>query len=343
MKRAQLIALIALGLVAAFIAAGCGSENESVGANEVAVVDGTPITKEQFDQLIDRARENARNSGQKFPAAGTPQYVALRRQAMQFLVQREQFEQTAKDLGLTVSDSDVEKQMQTIKAQYFGKNGKCDAACEKKYQAEIKKQGVTDEQVREDVRASVVQNKIYDKVTSDVTVSDKEVEEYYKKNKQNYIQPASRDVRHILVKKKALAESLYQRAKSGENFAALAKKFSTDSGTKKQGGKLPISKGRQVPEFDKAAFALKTGEISQPVKTTYGWHIILALTGIKKEKVTPFSQVKPAIRQQLLQQEKTNAMKDRVAEMQKDFEKKTTYQVGYELPATTTNATPTSR
>jgi parvulin-like peptidyl-prolyl isomerase len=343
MKRAPLIALIALGLLGAFVAAGCGSENESVGANEVAVVDGTPITKEQFDTLLDRARENYKRSGKKFPAAGTQPYVALRREAMQFLVQREQFEQKAKDLGLTISDSDVEKQMQTIKAQYFGKNGKCDAACEKKYQAEIKKQGVTNEQVREDVRASVVQNKVYDKVTADVTVSDKEIEEYYKANKQNYIQPASRDVRHILVKKKALAESLYQRAKSGANFAALAKKYSTDPGTKKQGGKLPISKGRQVPEFDKAAFALKTGEISQPVKTSYGWHVIEALTGIKKEKITPLSEVKPAIRQQLLQQQKTDAMKDWVADMQKGFEKNTTYQVGYELPASTTNATPTSR
>jgi peptidyl-prolyl cis-trans isomerase C len=343
MKRAQLIALIALGLLAAFVAAGCGSENQSVGANDVAVVDGTSISKEQFDQLLDRARENYRNSGQKFPAAGTPQYVALRRQAMQFLVQREQFEQKAKDLGLTVSDSDVEKQMQTIKAQYFGKNGKCDDACEKKYRAEIKKQGVTDEQVREDVRASVVQNKIYDKVTADVTVSDEEVVENYKKNKQNYIQPASRDVRYLVVKKKALAESLYQRAKSGANFAALAKKYSTDEGTKKQGGKLPVLKGRQAPEFDKAAFALKTGEISQPVKTALGWNVILALTGIKKQKVTPLSQVKPAIRQQLLQQEKTDAMKDWVADTQTSFEEKTTYQVGYEPPATTTGATPTSR
>jgi parvulin-like peptidyl-prolyl isomerase len=315
MKRAQLIALLAVGLVAAFIAAGCGSSNESVGANDVAVVGDQPITKEQFDELIDRAKDNYKKNKQEFPAAGTPQYVALRRQAMQFLVQREQFEQKAKDLGLNISQSDVDKQMTTIKSQYFGKNGKCDDACEKKYQAEI---------------------------TADVTVSEKDVEDYYKKNKQNYIQPESRNVRHILVKKKALAESLYQRALSGENFATLAKKFSTDPGTKAQGGKLPISKGRQVPEFDKAAFALKTGEISQPVKTSYGWHIILALDAIKKQKVTPLSEVKAAIRQQLVQQKKTDAMKDWVAETQKGFEKNTTYQVGYEPPAST-NATPTTK
>jgi parvulin-like peptidyl-prolyl isomerase len=342
MKRAPLIALLAVGLFAALFATACGSDNRSVGANDVAVVDEQPISKAQFDELLDRARENYKKNNQKFPASGTPEYVALRRQAMQFLVQRAQFEQKADDLGLEIKDSDVDKQMLTIKAQYWGKNGKCDAACEKKYRAEIKKQGVTDEQVRQDVRASVVQNKIYEKVTADVTVSDKDVQDYYKKNKQNYVQPASRDVRHILVKKKALADSLYQRAASGENFAALAKKYSEDTSSKSQGGKLPISKGRQVPEFDKAAFALKTGEISRPVKTTYGWHIILALTGIKKAKTTPLSEVRPAIRQQLLQQEKTDAMKSWVQDTQKSFEEKTTYQVGYEPPAST-DATATIR
>jgi parvulin-like peptidyl-prolyl isomerase len=342
MKRAPLIALLAVGLFAAVFATACGSDNTSVGANDVAVVGDEPISKEQFDELLDRARDNYAKNKQQFPAAGTAQYVALRRQAMQFLVQRAQFEQKAKDLGLEITESDVDKQMLTIKSQYFGKNGKCDAACDKKYAAEIKKQGVTDEQVREDVRASVVQNKIYETVTKGVTVTDKDIEDYYKKNKQNYVQPESRDVRHILVKKKTLADSLYQRAASGENFAALAKKFSEDPSSKAQGGKLPISKGRQVPEFDKAAFALDVGEISRPVKTTYGWHIITALTAIKKAKTTALSEVKPAIRQQLLQQEKTDAMKAWVEETQKNFEEKTTYQVGYEPPAST-NATATTK
>jgi parvulin-like peptidyl-prolyl isomerase len=342
MKRASLTALLAVGLFAAVFATACGSDSQTVGANDVAVCGDQTISKEQFDELLDRARDNYEKNKQEFPEAGTPQYVALRTQAMQFLIQRCQFEQKAQDLGLEITEADVDKQMLTIKSQYFGKDGKCDAACEKKYQAEIKKQGVTDEQVREDVRASVVQNKIYEKVTADVTVTDADVEEYYKKNKQNYVQPASRDVRHILVKKKALADSLYQQAASGANFAALAKKHSEDPGSKKQGGKLPISKGRQVPEFDKAAFALDVGEISRPVKTTYGWHVILALTAIKKEKTTPLSEVRPAIRQQLEQQKKTDAMKSWVEDTQKEFEKKTTYQVGYQ-PAATTDATPTTK
>jgi foldase protein PrsA len=343
MKKTYLIALIGLAVLGALVASGCGSDKQGVGANDVAVVGDQTISKDQFDRLIDQAKKNYAANKQQFPDTGTTQYIALRKQAMQFLVQRAEFEQEADDMGLKITDSDVDQQLATIKAQYFGKNGKCDATCENKFQDELKKQNLTMDQVREDVRASVIQNKIYAKVTDGVTVSDKEIADYYKKNQQQYIQPASRDVRHILVKKKALAELIYQQVTSGGNFAALAKQYSTDPSSKDSGGKMTISKGRQVPEFDKVAFALKTHEIAQPVKTTYGWHVIQALTPIKKQSVTKLSEVKPAIRQQLLQQKKQDEMRKWVDKTQKSFESKTTYQVGYEPPATTNAATTTSQ
>jgi foldase protein PrsA len=343
MKRPHLIALIALALAGVFIAAGCGSDNQSVGANDVAVVGDESISKAQFDRLIDQAKKNYKQNHQTFPETGTTQYIALRKQAMQFLVQRAEFEQKAKDMGIKVTDSDVDHQLATIKSQYFGKNGKCDATCESKFQAELKKQNLSIDQVRDDVRASVIQNKIYEKVTAGATVSDKDIADYYKKNKQQYVQPASRDVRHILVKKKALADQIYQQVTHGGDFAKLAKKYSTDPSSKDSGGKMTISKGRQVPEFDKVAFALKTHEIGQPVKTTYGWHVIQALTPVSKQSVTKLAEVKTAIRQQLLQQKKQDEMRKWVDETSKDFKSKTTYQVGYEPPTTTNAATTPSK
>ena len=189
--------------------------------------------------------------------------------------------------------------------------------------------------MRGDVRASVVQNKIYEKVTAGVQVSDKDVTDYYAKNKAQYVQPESRDVRHILVKKRALA---YQQLLHGASFAALAKKYSTDPSSKDSGGKLTISKGRQVPEFDKVAFALKARELGKPVKTTYGWHVIQALTPIKPKSVTKLSEVKTAIKQQLLGQKKQDEMRKWVDDTTKSFESKTNYQVGYAPPASTTGA-----
>jgi parvulin-like peptidyl-prolyl isomerase len=339
MKKPHLIALIVIALTGVFVTAGCGSNNPSVGANDVAVVGDETISKDQFDRLIDQAKRNYEQNHQKFPETGTTQYIALRKQAMQFLVQRAEFEQKAKDMGIKVTESDVDRQLATIKSQYFGKNGKCDATCERKFQAELKKQNLSISQVRADVRASVIQNKIYEKVTANVTVSDKDIADYYKKNKQNYVQPASRDVRHILVKKKALADQIYQQVTHGGNFGQLAKKYSTDPSSKDSGGKMTISKGRQVPEFDKVAFSLKTHEIGQPVKTTYGWHVIQALTPTTKQSVTKLSEVKTAIRQQLVQQKKQDEMRKWVDDTAKDFKSKTSYQVGYEPPATTNAAT----
>jgi len=341
MTRHHWFSLLVIALSGAVLAAGCGSGKKSVGADDVAVVGDRSISKQEFQKLLDQACTTTKSQGQKCPQAGTKEYTALRKQAMQYLVQRVEFEQKADDLGLNITDADVEAQLQKIKAQYFGKGGTCDANCEKKYRDQIAKQRLTDEQVHEDVRANVVQNKIYEKVTAGVAVSDKEIEDYYKKNKQQYVQPASRDVRHILVKKKSLADQLHQRLLNGADFAALAKKYSEDPSSKTQGGKLTVSKGRQVPEFDKAAFALKTHEISKPIKTQYGWHIIQPLSGIKNERTTPLKQVRTAIRQQLVQQKKQDKMRKWVDDTTKDFESKTTFQVGYAPPATTAT-TPTT-
>ena len=340
MTKLRFLSPFAVVLVAAALASGCGSAKQSVGANEVAVVGDCSISKEQYNRLLDQARKSYKAQKQPFPDVGTEQYAALRNQAMQFLRQRCEFNQKADELGVTVTDADVDKQLQTIKAQYFGKDGKCDATCEKKYRVQIAKQGLTEQQVREDVRASVVQNKLYNEVTADVSVEDSEIDAYYKKNKSQYVQPESRDVRHILVKKKALADDLHQQLQNGADFAKLAKKYSQDPGSKASGGKLTISKGRQVPEFDKAAFKLGVHELSQPIKTQYGWHIIEALTNIKKATTTPLSEVRTAIKQQLLQQKKQEEMKKWVDDTSSDFAKKTTYQVGYAPPATTSTAGP---
>ena len=339
MTKYRFLSLLAVAVAGAVLAAGCGSSTKTVGANDVAVVGSCTITKEQFDHLFNQARASYRAQKRDLKP-GTTDYAAVRKTAMQILTQRCQFEQKAKDLGLTITDADVTKELQKIKAQYFGKSGQCDASCEQKYQTQLKRQGLTDRQVREDIRASTVQNKIYNKVTTDVAVTDNELAAYYKKNKQNYVQPASREIRHILVKKKALADQLYQQIKNGASFATLAKRYSTDTSSKSAGGKTTFAKGGQEPALDKAVFSLPTHGLSKPIKTTYGWHLIQALTAATKEKITPLTQVRPAIQQQLIQSKRQTAMKKWVDQVAKDFASKTTYQVGYSPPATT-STTPT--
>ena len=310
---------LALGLAA------CGGGDDDVPTSAVAVVDGDEVARTEYDALINQAKKSYQTQKRDFPKAGSQEFQTLKNQAVQFLVQREQFEQQAEELDIEVTDKQVADRLEQIKKQYF-------AGDAKKYEKQLKEQGLTDAQVRKDIRAQLIQEKIFEDVTKDTKVTDKQIEDYYKKNKAQYSQPASRDVRHILVKTKAQADELKAQLDNGADFAALAKQHSTDTGSKANGGKLTISKGQTVAPFDATAFALKKNAISPPVKTEFGFHIIQALGDVKAAKVTPLKDVKESIRQQLLQTEKNEQMTKWVDDLTKDYEDKVSYAVGFSPP-----------
>ena len=333
MKRVSFTVFLALGL--AVFAVGCGSDDggsDAVPSNSVAVVGDQSIPKSEFDDLITYAKRSYDAQKRPFPKVGTPEYVQLRDQAMRFLVQRTQFEVKADDLDIDVSDEAVDKRIdQYIKERHQGDK--------KKFDAELKAQGLSPEQARDIIRANLVQEAIFNKVTKEVKVSDDQVKTYYDKNKAQYGTPETRQVRHVLVKQKALADDLYAQLKGGGNWQAIAKKHSQDPASKNQGGKMTATKGQLVPEFEQTAFTIGDNGISKPVKTQYGWHIIQALGPVKKSQSTPFPQVKEAIRQQLLQENRNKEMEKWVTEMRKDLEGETTYQVGYKPKQTEEPAT----
>jgi foldase protein PrsA len=338
MNRLRIV--LFLILVVALFAAGCGGgdDEENVPGDAIAVVDGTKIAKAEFDGLIGQAKRSYKAQKRVFPKVGTAEYNVLKNQAVQFLVQRAQFEQKADELGVDVTDKQVEERLKQIKKQYF-------AGSQKRYEQQLKQQGLTDEQVRRDIRAQLIQEGIFKKVTEDAKVSDKDIQDYYNKNKTQYGTPESRDVRHILVPTKKQADDLYRRIKGGEDFAKLAKKYSKDPGSKDQGGKLTVARGQTVEQFDKTAFLLPKNSLSRPVKTQYGYHLIQPLSDVKPAKTTPLKQVKESIKQQLLQTKKNESMTKWVEDTKKEFADETTYQVGFEPPkaTTTTGATETAQ
>jgi len=331
LRFTSLVLLVALGLVAA----GCGGGTKSVPADAVAVVGSTTITKTQFNFLLDGAKRTYAARKTPFPKVGTTQYKSLQDQAMQYLVQETELEQKAKDMGVAVTDKDVTKRLAQIKQQYFGGD-------EKKYQAQLKSQGLTEEQIKQDLHAQILSEKLYNKVTANVKVTDKDIAAYYAQHKSDYSQAASRDVRHILVNNKKLADQLESQLKGGADFAKLAKKYSKDPGSAANGGKLTVSKGQTVAPFDKVAFTLKTNEVSAPVHTQYGWHIIQALSAIKPAKQTPLKDVSDSIKQNLSQTKKTDAMNKWVNDVKSEFAKKIRYQAGYAPSTTATTPTTTA-
>ncbi len=334
MKKLRVSFLLLALLV--LVAAGCGgSDDETVPGDAIAVVGDDEITKAEFDALISQAKAGYKTQKREFPKVGTPEYNNLKNQAVRYLVERAQFAQRAEELDINVSDKQVDDRLAQIRKQYFG-------GSQKRLVAALKQQGTTEAQVRNDIRAQLIQEAIFKNVTEDVKVTDAEIEKYYNENRSQYGQPESRDVRHILVPSRAQANELYRRLKNGESFAKLAKQYSKDPGSKDQGGKLTIARGQTVPPFDQTAFLLGKGVLSRPVKTQYGYHLIEPVSAVKPAKTTPLKDVKDAIEQQLLQTKRNKAMTDWVAEMKKGLADETSYQVGFSPPEPATGTGTTS-
>jgi parvulin-like peptidyl-prolyl isomerase len=341
MKTRVLFLLLALVLVAALAACGGGGNSGSVPTDSIAQVGSTPITKATFNGLLAVACGSRKAQGQPCPTIGTPTYTSLRDSLVTFLVQQAELQQEADKLGVSVTQKDIDKQVDTIKKTYYQGN-------EKKFEDALKKDGITLAQLDQyELRPHLLGQKLQSKVTADIKVSDAAALKYYNANKASFQTPKTREVRHILVKSKTLAQKIENEVKNGGNFAKLAKKYSKDTGSAAQGGKLCVAHGgssgacqQTVVPFDKAAFSLKTNGVSL-VHSVYGWHVLQAIAAVKPAHTQTFSEVKSQIEANLASQQKQTAWTKWFAKMQDEFKGKVSYQTGYAPPATTAT-TPTT-
>jgi peptidyl-prolyl cis-trans isomerase C len=158
----------------------------------------------------------------------------------------------------------------------------------------------------------VVEAFLKNKLEQDVKISDAEMRAFYDKNMEKFKSPDQVKASHILVKSEKEAQDILAQLKKGGNFEELAKKSSTDASAAKGGDLGWFSKGSMVPEFEKVAFSLKEGQLSEIVKTQYGFHII-KMTGKRPAGVRTFEEVQEQIKAALLpgkQQEFFQKIKD---------------------------------
>jgi len=316
--------------VFALVAAGCGGGEQDVPNDAIAVVGDTEIARADFDAYIAQAKRGYQTQKRPFPKPGTTEYNTLKQQIVTYLVQRAQYREEAEDLGVEVSDKQVDARLQKIIKDVYG-------GSRPKFEKQLKTQGISEAQARDIIRDQLLSDGIMKKVTADVKITDKDIEAYYAKNKASYGTPETREVRHILVKDKATANRLYTQIKGGADFGKLARKFSLDPGSKVMGGKLTITKGQFVAPFEQTAFLLPKNSLSRPVKTQYGYHLIQPLSETKPARTTPLKDVKSTIRQQLQQTKRSSALQKWAKDVRKEYEDQTSYQVGFAPPKTQTN------
>ncbi len=314
MKRLVLAAALLVLLAVVVSTAACGGNEVPAGA--IAAVGDGVVTQEQFEEIMTQAKAQyaSTEGAPEFPEEGTPTYNQLVASIVNYLVQNELITQQAAEFDVNVTDEELTERLAQVTESVGG---------EKKLNQLLKQQSVTMEQLKEQLRASMLADEVKQKVMEDVEISDEKIKEYFENpdNAAQFQQAETRDTRHILTETKeqaAEARALLAADSSDENWKKVAKEYSTDPGSKESGGSLgAVSQGQMVAGFEKATWKLDVDDISQPVKTQFGWHVI-QVTKITEATKQTLEEAKETIRQMLLYQEQSTAWTDWFEQAKKD-------------------------
>ena len=240
-KGKIVIILIVLGLVSG-LALGYRQWSTAPNPAVVATVNGEEISKDELSDLL------LKQAGQ---------------QGLNLLIAQKIVDLEATKQNISISADEIEKELEEYYTTYGGADN---------FTQILELSGSS----LEEIKSNLTQNlKIKKLLAPRISVTEAEMKSFFEENKNSFAQEEQVKASHILVETEKEAQDLKGKLAKGEDFAALAKEFSTDTSTKDKGGQLGFfGRGAMTAEFEKAAFALKTGTISDPVKTEYGYHLI---------------------------------------------------------------------
>lgn len=292
---------------------------EAIAKSVVAKVNGESITRGELDKdptyLQQIAQLKANDPNYENEESNKDNIKSVKSQVLDNMITTRLILQEAKKLGINADDpkiaEEVQKSFDDIKKTFNND--------ETKFAAALKQAGYTEQSLKEGIKINSIEQKVYDKVTSDVKIDDAKAKEYYDANKFNYTQKTDTiKLAHILVKTEAEANKVIERLKKGENFGKLAKELSLDTGSKDKNGEyeVPYVNSGFDKTFMDAALALDEGKISKPVQTQYGFHVIKC---IKKTEypVKAFDTVKSNIKKTLEQSEKQTKFTNQISTWKK--------------------------
>jgi peptidyl-prolyl cis-trans isomerase C len=259
-----------------------------------ARVNGEAISKTEFEGAI---QEVESQEGRPVPA---DQRDRVLRGVLDNMVAFKLLSQEARQHHVVVSDAEIDAQIAGMKKQF---------PTEQAFQQTLKAQHMTVEKLRDTARSNLVVRKLLqDEVMSKIEIKPSDISAFYEKNPDKFQQPEAVHAAHILVivpaqsdpaakaALKARAMEALQAARAGKDFGALARQYSQD-GSAQHGGDLGFfPRGQMVPAFEKVAFSLKPGEISDLVETQFGYHIIKVIEK-RPGGTVPFAQAAPQIQQ----------------------------------------------
>jgi len=285
-------------------------------ADEVAArVDGSIISRESVRAVV-KALANAQETP---PDAKRVEQIT--RDALDSLIAFELLYQESQRRGLSVSDADIDASVKHVRARFPN---------DEAYAAALKQRGMTPEDMRRDTRKTLAVNRLLEQTAwKDLQIKPEQIQQFYDQNREQFKHQAEIRASHILIripsrasaeqkaKAKKEAEGLLAQLKGGADFAALAREHSQDPATAAKGGDLGFfARDTMEATFEKAAFALKPGQLSGVVETPYGFDLI-KVTGQREAGYSSPDDVKGEITAVLRDEEKRRRQDLLVAELRK--------------------------
>lgn len=243
-------------------------KGEDIPDGVVALVDGKGITtKELYDEMVELYGE-----------------FALENLAVDRFVELE-----VKEKKIKVSDEEIASELETVKSNYQS---------DEDFESALKETGQTLDELKKDIEAYVKLKKLLAEL---IDTSDEALKKEFETNKDMYNQKEQVNVEHILVEDEKLAKDLYKQIMDGADFKELAKEHSTDYNHDSENGASLgyFGRGEMVEEFEEKVFSMTPGEISEPFKTQYGWHIV-KLNDKVEEVEAKFDDVKESVKNNVI-------------------------------------------
>lgn len=321
MKLKKSFLLGVLTLVLAFALVGCSSKGENTDGNEgtkgtvIAVVGDTEIMQSEVDKQMDYIKNTMKAQfGEEYDQ--NPQVVAYLEQQeavyIKYLVETELLLQKAEALGLAATEEEINNEFETSKAGYTTLED---------FQKALETNGYTEETYKERITEGLIINQLITQYTENVTVTDEAVKEYYDANQARFTNGAGAEMFHILVATEEEAKKVKAEYEAGTSFADLAAQYGTD-GTKTNGGSLgyiPYDSPNYDADFLAGAKPLAEGEVSEPIKTQFGYHLIKVENVQAEPIVEPYENVSVLIHEELLKQEKEKVIAAEIEKIQEEI------------------------
>ncbi|HSI11090.1 MAG TPA: peptidylprolyl isomerase [Chthoniobacter sp.] len=280
----------------------------------VAVVDGTEIKKDELEKAFANLLAARKMSPDAIPAE---QRIQGYRMILDEMIIDKLIAKRAADTPVT--DEEMKAQWERIKGNF---------GSEDELKKQVEAAGETIDKVKKGLHDRLAEEHWMDAQVKDkANVTDAEAEDFYKKNPDEFKSPEQVRASHILVRvekdakaevvteKEKAAQAIADRVKKGEDFAKLAKELSEDPSAKQNSGDLDFfTKEQMVPEFSKAAFSMKKDEISNPVRSDFGFHVI-KVTDHKDAETVTLEKAKPQLIAFLSRQKKQAEIQKVVADI----------------------------